>query len=151
MNEQNKKVRLKAMDLLARREHSRCQLAQKLARHHYPSNIITQELDRLEQEKLLSDQRFTDAYIRARRNNGFGPLRIRQELQNNGINNDMIEQSMASTEANWQEFAKQVREKKFGPNLPDDFSTRAKQMRFLQYRGFTQGQIDVLMKNTNPI
>lgn len=79
------------MDYLARREHSRQELYTKLSRKEYMSEVINETLDRLEQQDLLSDQRFAENFTRHRVNQGYGRLRIRQELRLRGVDDGLVE------------------------------------------------------------
>ena len=85
-------VRRAAMDLLARREHSRAEVVAKL-QQKFPELVqhFDEVLDQLEQDGLLSDERFAEAYVRYRRSRGFGPLLIRQELRGKGIDATLLE------------------------------------------------------------
>ncbi len=134
-------VRQKAIQLLARREHSRFELQQKLQQRDYPIELIQQQLTQLVEQGLLSDERFVEHYIRARSNKGYGPIRIAAELQQRGITRELIEHFIEPIEDQWLPLAEKVRQKRFGKNVPTDFPEQAKQMRFLQYRGFTNTQI----------
>ena len=124
------------MGLLARREHSRKELAYKLAGRGFGHEEITETLDALEAERLLSDARFAESYVRSRSARGFGPLRIRLELQERGVDEALIEQYIAEAEEDWTELARAQHRKRFGSQRPADFNERAKQARFLQGRGF---------------
>jgi regulatory protein len=139
-------VRNTAMKLLAQREHSRYELQNKLLVRKYDDDIIKQILDELEQANLQSDDRFAKAYTRMKMRRGFGPVRIHQELHDRGINAELIEQCLVIDLDAWARLAADVRVKKFGDDVPQDFVGRAKQMRFLQYRGFTTEQIKHGMK-----
>lgn len=97
-------------------------------------------LDELAQAGWLSDIRFAKAYVHDRAANGFGPLRLRQELTVKGVANAFIEQALAESENNWQALAEQVRRKRFGGENPQDIKEKAKQYKFLQYRGFSIGE-----------
>jgi len=101
----------------------------------------------LVQERLLSQERFVESYILARRQRGYGPVRIREELRQRGIGEDTIEQWLGAQDRAWVEDARQVRHKKFGASLPGNFTERAKQARFLQYRGFSTEQIQQVLNN----
>ena len=129
------------MDLLARREHSRLELVRKLQAKGLPPSDIERVLDELSTEGLLSDERFTEAFIRSRCQRGSGPIRIALELQQRGISEELIRRHLDEQDSQWQSAAIQVREKRFGRRPPGDFKERARQMRFLQYRGFTMAQI----------
>ena len=140
-----KDVRYKAMELLARREHSRVELIAKLRLRHFPDELITPELDKLEHENLQSDRRFTEAYVHMRQMAGFGPVRIREELRQRGISGDLINTYLIESDTIWAQRAAEVRLKRFGTQPLIDFTDRAKQARFLNYRGFNQQQIDTVL------
>jgi len=129
------------MDLLARREHGRRELRDKLLQRGFEPDRVEQVLAELAGEGLQSDERFTEAYLRQRRERGYGPLRIRQELQQRGIAEALITGAMACYEGDWSELAWQARCKRFGSVPPADLRERARQTRFLQYRGFSGADI----------
>jgi regulatory protein len=131
-------LRLRAMNLLARREHLRAELSRKLRQRFGTDNELAIEsvLDDLEEENLLSDSRFTQSYIRHRSARGYGPDRIRQELRQKGVDVQLLEESMSVAEVDWADRARDVRRKKFGEEEPGDFREKARQLRFLNYRGF---------------
>ena len=137
----SKEVRLAAMNLLARREHSQQELHRKLANKGFEPADIRPALATLSEEGLLSDERFTEAFINSRLKRGSGPIKIAMELQQRGVSDELVNIYLDERDALWAESAVTVRAKRFGPNLPDDFKERARQMRFLQYRGFTIQQI----------
>jgi regulatory protein len=131
----------RAMDLLARREHSRFELERKLRTKGFAEEEIPRTLDSLVKQGLLSDQRYAEQYCRARSNRGFGPRRIQLELQERGVSVELIAQTLAEvTQKNWTESAKATWKKKFTGQIPNDYKTWAKQRNFLQYRGFTDEQ-----------
>jgi regulatory protein len=133
-----RQLRLQAMNLLARREHLRRELENKLSRRfgsEFESEIHA-VLDTLEEENLLSDVRFTHAYIRQRSAKGYGPERIRQELKQKGVAGNLLDDAMAAADVDWVALAREVRIKKFGNDMPCEFSEKARQLRFLNYRGF---------------
>ncbi|MYF01173.1 MAG: regulatory protein RecX [Gammaproteobacteria bacterium] len=85
-------LRRRAMDLLARREHSRCELARRL-RDRFPeadAESVEEVLVRLAGENLQSDRRFAEEYVRMRMRRGFGWLHIRADLQSRGVDADII-------------------------------------------------------------
>ena len=131
-------IRLQAMNLLARREHLRAELKRKLCQRcgAEASADVERVLDELAEENLQSDQRFAESYIRSRSGKGYGPDRIRQELQQKGLPAVLLEEAMEAQDVDWAQLARGVREKKFGAPVPDGFPERARQMRFLAYRGF---------------
>lgn len=142
-----KSLRQLALDLLSRREHSRFELQHKLNQHDFPTDAIITNLDKLESENLLSDLRFTEAYITMRSKRGYGPERIKQELHARGVSAIVIKQYLDSFNEQWQTLAAQARQKKFGENKPANFLARLKQQQFLHYRGFTSKHITTTLNN----
>lgn len=129
-------VRNKAMDLLSRREHSYKELFDKLKLRDFDTNDISHALDKLKSENLLNDERFTGSYVHYRVQKGFGPLRIKNELSDKGVDSELIQNQMAEYEAVWFEMMVKQRNKKFGEKIPSDYKEKMKQARFLQNRGF---------------
>lgn len=127
------------MDLLARREHSRRELADKLALRFTDRALIQQVLDRLAEERLQSDERFTEAFIRGRAQRLYGPQRIRAELRQRGVAEEGIEAAFAGAAVDWQANLRELIAAKFGRRPPTDARELAKRLRFLQYRGFAPG------------
>lgn len=125
-----------AIRLLARREHSRLELARKLERKGHDPDDVTEALDTAEAEGLLSDERFAESYARARREKGYGPVRIRAELRERGVAGERAAQGLEALEEDWWSLAEAVRQKRFGRDKPREAAERARQSRFLQYRGF---------------
>lgn len=138
-----------AIGYLARREHSAAELEQKLQQGGHETDKIHAALEKLQQSGLQNDQRFAEAFIRSRALRGYGELRIRQEMKQKGVADELINSTMQQAETDWFALAIEVRCKRFGEQSPDDFKDRAKQMRFLQYRGFTHEQITESFKLTN--
>ena len=135
-----KSVRLAAMDLLARREHSFTELARKLALR-FPKDVVLEQLARLKEEKLQNDERFVESYIYSRRQKGYGPVRIRSELYQKGIDSELLAEYLIDDDECWEQVVVELRERKFGLDVPTDYKQRAKQQRFLMQRGFTSHQI----------
>ncbi len=127
------------MDLLAIREHSRGELRRKLQQREVAAEDIDVTLDALEGEGLLSDARFAASFVTYRAGRGQGPVRIRHELELRGVCSSLAEDAL--TGHPWQETARAARIKKFGTESPEGFKERARQARFLQYRGFTSEQV----------
>ncbi len=134
-------VRRAAMNLLARREYGRAELSGRLAGKGMPEYLVAEVLDELTAEGLQSDVRFAEAFVQARVGRGQGPVRIRMELERRGVSGDTLENALEESETDWPKLAGAVRRKRFGGEQPGDFRERARQMRFLQYRGFTADHI----------
>jgi len=130
-----------ALDLLARREHSRRELERKLASRGFPDETIASTLDALEESGELAAARFTESFIRSRVAKGQGPARIRAELAERGIGRDQAAELLRAADIDWVALASSVRDKRFGAPRPTDFKERARQARFLEYRGFDHEQI----------
>ena len=127
--------------MLARREHSSEELQVKLRARGYPEGLTGEVVAALVREGLASDARFTEALLIARRARGYGPLRIRVELEQKGVSGELIERWLDESGSDWIEQVRRAREKKFGKQQPGDFAERVRQMRFLQQRGYTHDQI----------
>jgi regulatory protein len=134
-------ARKKAMDFLARREYGQTELIKKLADKGYERSVAEQAVNKLTEDGLQSDQRFAEAFVQSRINQGKGPVRIRLDLGQRGVGDAAIELAIEDASANWFELARDVRLRKFGTGKPSDFKAKAKQMRFLQYRGFEQDHV----------
>ena len=134
-------ARKKAMDYLARREHSRDELRRKMEKAGFEMNATLDAIEQLQKDGLQSDRRFVDAFVQSRISQGKGPTRIRADLSQRGIHDPMIHEVLCETDADWIALAKTTRAKKFGGEKPLDFEGKARQMRFLQYRGFEPEQI----------
>lgn len=131
-----------ALGLLARREHSKRELIIKLRARGCPEKIITQVVDQLAAEGMQSDTRFAESFVRSRIDRGRGPLRIRAELIERGIEDDLIAEALLQYEDWWRDLALEAYNKRYGENMPlEDIEERLKRSGFLQRRGFTADQI----------
>lgn len=128
--------RLTAMDLLARRDHSRRELWQKLQRYDFSEDDVEQTLDDLTDERLLDDERYAEAYVRLRAEKGFGPVRIAQELKERGVSADVVSAYVRDGEQDWFALALAAYDKKYADRPIGDYNERAKRARFLGTRGF---------------
>ena len=135
------------MDYLARREHGEQELARKLAHRGFDAEMVAIVVADLKIDGLLSDRRFAEAFVNSRFQRGSGPQKIVAELRERGIDADLISVSIESYEDQWRQRIREVREKKFGTDLPGDFRERSRQMRFLQQRGFTAEQISGVFRD----
>lgn len=137
-------LKARALRYLSAREHSRQELAHKLARYAQESDDIEALLDALEAANLLSQSRFSESLVN-RRSARFGNSRILSELQSHGIAGDALHQIKTDLAQDEVARACEVWRRKFG-RLATDASERAKQMRFLQQRGFSHKAIQVAMR-----
>jgi len=129
-------ARKNAMDYLARREHGGAELQAKLEKAGFDTDVARNVIARLVADGLQSDERFVEAFIRSRIGKGKGPARIRAELHEHGVNDSLVAAGLRAAGEDWDALALEVRMKKFGSAAPADFRDKARQMRFLQSRGF---------------
>ena len=125
-----------ALKMLMRREHSKLELFNKLQLKGYDDEIIDSAITQLTEQNYQSDERFAEAFILMRFNQGKGPVKIASELKFRGIS------SFNLSDFDWFKSAKEIRKKKFGDIVSSDFKEQAKQKRFLQSRGFSLDQIN---------
>jgi regulatory protein len=130
-----------AVRLLARREHSTGELQRKLLEKGYPEAEIAAVVEKLTAKRLLSNDRYAASRVRHRVQAGQGPVRIRAELRQQGVAAEVIEKELADAGVDWAQLAGDVRRRRFGPGQARTRPERAKQARFLQYRGFSADQI----------
>jgi regulatory protein len=129
------------MRYLARREHSRAELHSKLLPHVQEGEDLDAVLDELEKRDWLSDVRAATLFVDAKRGR-FGTQRITHELRQKGIAENLIAEAMPQLKETELDAAREVWQKKFGV-LPQDAKEKARQIRFLQSRGFS---MDVIFK-----
>lgn len=144
MAKQQLSLKGRALRYLSMREHSRLELARKLARYAQEGDDIDAVLDALEAAKLLSETRFAESLVH-RRAARFGNQRILTELQSHRLADESlsgIREQLAGDEV---ERARAVWQRKFG-QVPANAVERAKQMRFLQQRGFSHEAIRAALR-----
>ena len=129
-----KSLRSRALDALSRREHSRTELARKLAPHTDNPDELNALIDDLQARGWLSDARYTEQMVHARQAR-YGSRKIAFELREQGVDERLISVSVAGLKDTELERARGVWEKKFG-QAPTTEQEKAKQIRFLQNRGF---------------
>ncbi|MCR9277517.1 MAG: recombination regulator RecX [Pseudomonadaceae bacterium] len=132
-----------AMRILAGREHSKVELKRKLLSRSFDETIVESTLERLAEDGLQSDERFTESFVRSRINRGQGPVRIRMELLERGIADSMVAPHLDMGTSYWLKIAREIRERRFG-EIPDSSDKSwSRQARFLSQRGFPS---DVVMR-----
>ena len=130
-----------SLGLLARREHSVKELRIKLAARGHDGGVIERTLKDLAERDLLSDERFSKAFLRSRRERGQGPLKIRAQLMERGVRAELIETALGEAAVDWDRCAVAARRRRFGEAPPEDRNQMAKQARFLRGRGFSAAQV----------
>lgn len=134
----NTTIRDKAIAYLARRDHSRFELQQKLLAANFDSDQIKIVLDALIAEGLQDDARMTANYIRQRQQAGFGPERISYELEVRGISKKIIKEKLDAHSIEWRREMTALLERRYPDNMVVDPTEKA---RFLASRGFPQEDI----------
>lgn len=147
----------RAVRILGVRDHSEQELRRKLAApvmgKNGPETIdaTAEDYDRVVawcyEYHYLDDSRFVTRFIASRSRKGYGPARIRQELNQKGIAREATEQAMRECEIDWCELARSQAIRKYGEPLPREFSEKVKIQRFLLYRGFLMEDIQDIWRN----
>ncbi len=139
-------LRARALRILARREHSRAELARKLASHAASRDALDAVLDGLEEKKQLSDARYAEQRVRtlARK---YGSGRIRRELRARGVDDEAAATAVRATaEEDLSRAVEILRRKYRAPAASRE--ERAKRMRFLLGRGFSYEIIQQVLKQS---
>ncbi|OGT53917.1 MAG: hypothetical protein A3F17_02845 [Gammaproteobacteria bacterium RIFCSPHIGHO2_12_FULL_41_15] len=124
-----------AMRWLVIREHSEKELRRKLAKKGYAETKINEVMLQLIEQGLQSDQRYTEAWCRAKISAGYGPLKIKYDLKQQGIAESIIANTVSNDDVFWLEQLQIVWQKKYR-KIPATAAEHQKQARFLQSRGF---------------
>jgi regulatory protein len=126
--------------LLARRDFASGELRQKLERRGFGREAAEEAVSGLAEEGLLNDARYAENYVAYHADRGEGPLKIEAELKAMNLPGDLIQAALAAG-PDWRARARDIRIRRFGPEEPKTWSEKAKQGRFLQYRGFSSDHI----------
>ena len=134
-------LKRRALGYLARREHTRAELARKLAPHAASAEAVEALLDTFVERRLLSDARYAEerARVLARK---FGAARIRQDLKAKGVSADIIERLSGESEL---ARAIAIVRRRF-PAAAMTREERARRIRFLQGRGFSYDTIRAALR-----
>jgi regulatory protein len=128
-----------AVALLARRDFSSGELTAKLRERGFAASAVHAVISDLQQQHFIDDARYATHRVTYQAGRGHGPQRIRRDLAELQVDSPLIDAALTSW--NWAQQARDVRARKFGPELPADWNERARQARFLQYRGFSVDHI----------
>ncbi|SPL69001.1 regulatory protein RecX [Acinetobacter stercoris] len=135
------RLRSYAFAVLTRKEYSKADLIEKLALYAADRDEVITLVDELARENYQSDQRVAEMTLRSQVRKGKGPNRIKLALRTKQLDKTLVEEDL--NEINWYEQAYQLKVKKYGTDVSKDPKLKAKQIRFLQYRGF---DMDSIMK-----
>jgi regulatory protein len=133
-------ARAAAIGWLARRDYASGELRARLQRKGFNSEVVESTIADLIDERALDDSRYAGNYVNYSASRGQGPLRIAAELKALELPADLIEAALAGG-PDWRALAVEVRNRKFGAEPPADWPEKARQARFLQYRGFSSDDI----------
>ena len=142
-----KSLRQRALEYLGKREYSYKELGQKLKSYLLEDEdveSISAILDDFKARGWLSDARFTEQMVHARRAK-FGSSKIIHELREKGVESTLIEGAIEQLKETELDSAKEIWQKKY-KHVPASRDEWAKQARFLQSRGFS---FDVIKKVLN--
>ncbi len=123
-----------AFAMLGRREHSAQELKQKLLELESDPDEVATLVEEFKSGNYQSDQRMAEMIVRANVQKGRGPARVKQTLRERHVDLELATEDMVETD--WLALARALRIKKFGAELPTEAKEKARQLRFLQYRGF---------------
>jgi regulatory protein len=132
------RCRTRALNLLARREHTELELQRKLITKDFSEAIVAQVIESLIDKNFLSDLRFTELYVEQRARIGYGPLRIQQELQQRGVKAEVMEPALKFQQDEWVPNAHKAWQKYMRLHPEAEL---AKQQKFLLYRGYSYDQM----------
>lgn len=135
------RLRSYAFAVLTRREYSKADLIEKLMTLAQNREEVLTLVDELSENNYQSDQRVAEMTVRSQVRKGKGPNRIKLALRAKHLDKSLVQQDIA--EIDWYEQAYQLKVKKYGFEVSKDPKIKAKQIRFLQYRGF---EMDAIMK-----
>lgn len=135
------RLRSYAFAKLTRKEYSKADLIEKLCLYAADRNEVIALVDEFAQENYQSDQRVAEMTVRSQIRQGKGPNRIKMALRSKQLDKNLVTEDLK--EIDWYEQAYQLKVKKYGTEVSKDPKIKAKQIRFLQYRGF---EMDAIIK-----
>lgn len=144
-----KVIRHTLTQLLSRREHGYDELIQKLKQKGFVEDQFIDVLDKFRDADIQSDERFAEMHVRNGIAKGQGLQRIKETLRQLRVTDVNYQAICHELDIDWFALAVKVRIKRFGTETPADSKDKAKQQRFLQYRGFSFEQIEHALTSTD--
>ncbi len=138
-------ARLEALRSLNRRDYGAAELTARLVERGFFAATAEAVVAALVRERFVDDARYAEHFVTAHAGRGQGPVRIAMELRQLGVDASIAEAAIDASSAGWRERCAQVRRRRFGASVPADYAERARQARFLTYRGFTADQVRAAM------
>jgi len=129
-------ARAQAIRLLARRDYAKRELTGRLTERGFAAEAAAGAVELLEDERLVNDARYVEAAVASRIARGQGPRRIALALKRLGVDGSLVEQAVDARSPDWARRARELKERRFGRAAPADPHERARQVRFLLYRGY---------------
>jgi len=133
-------ARAAAVALLARRDLPSGELRERLDSRGFAPQATAEALTALVSEGALNDERYAHNYVAYQAGRGRGPVRIAADLRARGLTPELIEAALAAG-PDWRAQAAAARVRRFGRTSPATWREKARQARFLQYRGFSADHI----------
>jgi len=133
-------VRTAAVTLLARRDFASAELRARLCSQGFEDGAAGQVIAELAARGVLDDRRFAENYVNSHARRGQGPIRIAAQLRRCGLPEELVDAALAGG-PDWHALARRARSAKFGRQPPASWADKARQARFLQYRGFSSDHI----------
>lgn len=134
-----------AVCLLSRKDHSSNGMRRALHLLTDDGMAVEAVIARLCDNSYLDDQRMAENMVSRLLRKQYGPLRIRLELRQKSIEQDVADKTISRCNADWFQMASDSRRKKFGDERPTDTKEKIRQMRYLQSRGFSMDMINEAM------
>jgi len=134
-------LREAALRLLARREHSVRELSRKLQRKGWPGREVEQIITELAEQGLQSDERFAESFARTRAEKAYGPVRIRAELSERGIDRTLAQRAINELDIDWLAQAAKWFARRYGETRAEDFKEKSRRRQALARRGFEESVI----------
>ncbi|WP_190285681.1 regulatory protein RecX [Lysobacter psychrotolerans] len=126
----------RALVLLTRREHSRRELVRKLVARGLDAAEVDAAVENLAQAGWQDDVRFAQSLLRSRAGSGYGPVRVRAELQTHGLGEETVAQAFEAFEGSWEDIAADLVQRRFGADIATNPVQRRKAADLLYRRGF---------------
>lgn len=137
-------LRERALAMLARREHTRAEMARKLSPHSESPEQVEQLLDALVAHGWLCEARFAESRANTL-SRKFGSRKIEYDLRSRGVSDEVVERSVEQARISETENCRAAWQRKFGA-LPQNAAERGRQMRFLARRGFSADAVRQVLK-----
>lgn len=130
-----------AVAMLAKRDYASGELTRTLGNLTEDREALDKALVRLVEWGYLDDHRLITQLIDKHVRKKHGPTRIKQEIRQKGFSQELVEQELDKLDIDWYAMAKAVKVSKFGEDMPSDAKEKNKQVRYLQYKGFSMDMI----------